>query len=261
MDLEAHLMQPKRVSVVLSLAVGGALILAACGAGASTAPTATPTKTPKPTYTATATATETPAFTATPTNTSTPVPPTKTPTSAFTNTPAPTDTPEATETPVPTDTPNVPPTNTRPPSPPTATFTPAPPPTATPLPVQFSGSVAWDAASANCAFYEVRKASVITDAGGNPVNDACVCVDLYGNILRSNPSGPAAPGYYEAGHYDISPLTQTLSSDMTATVFVCDCGTRAQLNSDRVTVAFSTANCAPNAGGHQSAIVNWRKNW
>ncbi|MHB0875307.1 MAG: hypothetical protein ACYC5O_04575 [Anaerolineae bacterium] len=255
-------MHLKKVSAVLSLVLGGALVFAACGpAGPNVAPTATPTKTPKPTFTATATATETPAFTATPSNTATPVPPTKTPTPVPTDTPEVTNTPSPTDTPVPTNTPNVPPTATRPPAPPTATFTPAPPPTPTPPPIQYTGSVRWDASSANCAFYEIRSASVITDTSNNPVNNVCVCLDLYGNTLTSYPSGPAAPAYKEAGHYDISPLTQNLTTDMTATAFVCDCSTKAALSTDYVTIQFSPANCSPGAGGHQSAIVDWRKNW
>lgn len=237
---------------------GCALLLVGCSiGGSSTPPSPTPTKTPKPTFTATVTATFTPEFSPTPTDTATPEP---TPTDTITPTPEVPPTPTDTATPEPTNTPNVPPTATRPPAPPTATFTPAPPPTNTPVPVQWSGSVVWDDASAQCGFLEIRKDSYIQDAGGGPINGVCVCVNLFDNIIKSNPSGPGAPGYYGDGHYDISPLVAQ-PADITVTAFVCDCGTSQPLNSDYVSIPFQSSNCAPGQGGHQSAVVNWRKNW
>ena len=95
--------------------------------------------------------------------------------------------------------------------------------------------------------------------GGAPVNGECVCLSLYGNLLKSNPSGPG--GYYEAGHYDLANFAMGHQEDMTGTAFVCDCATGAAKNSDYVTIDWSYANCAPNSGGHQAAVVNWRKNW
>jgi len=243
----------------IGLIAAGILLLAGCGQ--ATAATPTPTKTPKPTYTATVTmtattaATPTPAATATPTFTATPVP---TATPAGTPTPAPTDTPAPTETPVPTDTPSGPPTATFTPAPPPPTNTPAPTPTPTQPPVQYSGSVIWDAGSAQCAGIQIRKDSTITDKSGSPVNGACVCVQLYDLVIRSNPSGPA--GHYDPGHYDISWIHQP-PMDVTVNAYVCDCGTKANLNSEVIAIPFQTANCAPGQGGHQSAIVNWVKNW
>jgi len=256
-------MHGKNLVVVLGVCLAAAFAAVSCGAPRAL-PTATPTKTPKPTFTATTTATATLAATATPANTSTP---TTTPTPTRTNTPRATNTPEATDTPEATNT-SVPPTATKTPSgppPPTRTpaptNTPAPPPTPTPLPVQYSGSVSWDAGSSNCAFLEIRKASVIVDASGNPVNGVCVCANVYGNVIASFPSGPGAPGYYEPGHYDLANLVVAPQSDVTITSYVCDCGSKAPANSDVVGVPFSASNCGPDQGGHQSAIVNWRKNW
>lgn len=239
----------------LLLVLSAAALMAGCSVGpAGTPPTATPTKTPKPTFTATATATETPSA-PTATYTATPVPTdTVTPTPEFSPTPSDTPTPE------PTNTPSGPPTATRTPAPPTATFTPAPPPTPTTPPIQYSGSVVWDGASAQCAFLEIRSASVITDTGGNPVNDVCVCVNLFDNILKSWPSGPAAPAYKEPGHYDISPVVAQMA-DVSVTAYVCDCASGAAASSDHVQIDFQSQNCAPGQGGHQSAVVNWVKNW
>jgi len=259
---------PRKSSLICLASLFGALVLAGCG-GPSALPTATPTKTPKPTYTttttatATAAATDTPAATATPTNTSVP---TDTPVPTATTTPLVTSTPKPSPTPVPptpTKTPAVPPTATKTPGPPPPTKTPAPPPptpTNTPVPVQYSGSVVWDDASTQCGFVEIRKASVITDTAGSPVNGVCVCANVFGNIVKSFASGPSAPGYYEAGHYDLSPLLSP-PADATITAFICDCGSGAALNSDVVSIPYQTANCAPGQGGHQSAVVNWRRNW
>jgi len=236
----------------LSLLVAATLTVA-CARTQGPTPSPTPTKTPKPTYTATATATATPLTptnTPAPTNTSTPE---ATPTPAVTSTPTPSPTPEASDTPVPT----------RPPAPPRPTNTPAPPPTPTPRPHQYTGTLIWDEHSEQCAFLEIRKASQITDAAGAPINGVCVCIKLYDNVYRSYPSGPSAPGYYEPGHYDISNLLVPPHgiADVTAQAFVCDCNTSAQLDSDVVSVPFQGSNCSPGQGGHQSAIVNWKKNW
>lgn len=261
-------MPRKNCIMYLAAPLAAMLLLAGCGS-VSPLPTATPTKTPKPTFTATVTdtatpvATMTPIITATPTNTSAP---TDTPVPTATETPLVTSTPTSSPTPVPptpTKTPAVPPTATNTPGPPPPTKTPMPPPptpTNTPVPVQYSGSVVWDEGSTQCGFLEIRKASVIVDTAGNPVNGVCVCANVFGNIVKSFPSGPSAPGYYEAGHYDLSPLLSP-PADATITAFICDCGSGAALNSDVVSIQFQAANCAPGQGGHQSAIVNWRKNW
>ena len=92
------------------------------------------------------------------------------------------------------------------------------------------------------------------------MNGACVCVQIYDLVIKSNPTGPGAGGYAD-GQYDVTPLIQNPTQDLTATAFVCDCASKAPLSSDFVSIPFSPANCGPGAGGHQSAIVNWRKNW
>lgn len=251
-------MSPSSAPTRLALLLSGAAILASCSVGtAAPPPTPTPTKTPKPTYTATTTATATPAQPSTATATPAPeVPPTDTVTATPAVPPTETDTP----TPEPTDTPSVPPTATFTPGPPPPTNTPAPPPTPTPMPFQYTGQVIWDEGSANCAFLEIRSASVITDTAGNPVNDVCVCVNLFDNILKSWPSGPAAPNYKDPGHYDISPVLP-YPDNISVNAYVCDCSSGAPANSQQVQIQFESQNCSPGQGGHQSAIVNWTKHW
>jgi len=240
-------MRTHKMLVRRALLLGSALLLAGCTIGVpANAPTPTPTKTPKPTFTDTPTATATSEVSATPTNTSAP-------TTAPTDTDTPT--PAATATPLPTNTPAVPPTPTRPPAPPTATFTPAPPPTPRPLPVQYSGNVVWDAASRQCGFLEIRKDSIVTDTAGSPVPGVCVCVERYGLVSRSWPSGPGEPGYWDPGHYDLRVMEYP--ADVTATAFVCDCNTSQPLNTEYVSIPFQSCS----SGDHQSAIVNWVRNW
>lgn len=243
--------------LMVACAIASGCVMATAGP----APTPTFTKTPKPTFTATATFTATPqslsqhetATAAQPVSTEATV--TASPTS-----PEAEPTPTAGAVATPTATPMPRPTNT--PAPPPPTNTPAPTLTPTPRPHQFTGTLIWDDQSFQCAFLEIRKASKITDAAGNPVNGVCVCLQLYDKVYRSFPSGPEAPGYYEPGHYDISNLIIPPSNiaDVTAYAFVCDCGSGAPLDSDVVPVEFTSSSCNQ-PGGHQSAIVNWVKNW
>lgn len=251
--------QKRLVIVVVALAVAAGMM--ACSAGSLISrnePTATPTKTPKPTFTVTLTPTDTPIPTDTPTPTATWTP---TPVATFTPvvyTATPTLTPTATLEPTspPTNTPRPRPTNTRRPR---ATATPTRRP-ATPTPqFQWVGEVIWDPLyQAQCAGIGIDKHSVIKDKSGTPINGARVLLDCYGNQFISHPSGN--PGEYDPGHYDFFGLT-TFPVDYTCTLRMYDLNGAPIQSSQVVTVQFDTGPCEPGGSGHQSAIVNWTKQY
>ncbi len=218
-------------------------------------PVAIEAATPQPTFTATVY-----VATLTPRPTNTRVLPPSTPTPLASPTPEATLTPTETPSPLPTAIP--PPTRRpatatlRPPSPPTATNTPAP--TATPT-FQFIGEVIWDPLVApNCAGPAVSKLSIIRDAAGNPINDAQVEMDCYGNVWLSHPSG--RPGEYDPGHYDFS-LGAIEPKAWTCTLRMHNVGGVPVASSQVVTVVFDTNDCRPDGVGHQVAIVHWRRQW